>query len=157
MTKVLCCGSRTWTDRKIIHEALKHLAEEDLIIHGGNGRYDKERKLYVGADLLCQQMALVHSIPQVSYPVPEAEWKKYGLAAGPRRNQRMYDTEQPDAVIAFRMPGVSKGTDGMVKIALAGGTSVNAYLLSGSGVLTVVTPMNDEEYRDLLWRHEIIS
>lgn len=129
--KVLVTGSRTWTDRQIIHDALHHLLADDVLIHGANGKLDwnkeRTRKIWYGADILCEQFALVHSIPVRPYPVTDEEWKEFGLAAGPRRNRRMYDAERPDQVIAFRMAGKSSGTDGMVKIALAGGTPILVY------------------------------
>jgi hypothetical protein len=152
MTKVLCTGSRSWTDRRIIHEALHHLREGDVIVHGANGRYDSELRLWYGADVLVQQFALVHSIEQRPYPVTPAEWKKYGLAAGPRRNQHMYDAERPDEVYAFRMPGTSKGTDGMVKIALAGGTPVTLYYLDEVDGVVRATIFDWEAYGRIVGR-----
>ncbi len=44
-----------------------------------------------------------------------AEWKKYGLAAGPIRNKKMLVEGKPDYVVAFtRNLTTSKGTKNMV-------------------------------------------
>jgi hypothetical protein len=50
----------------------------------------------------------------------KAEWKKYGPAAGPIRNQRMLDWG-PDLVVAF---SGGKGTADMVRRARAAGVEV---------------------------------
>lgn len=129
--KILCTGSRKWGDRRIIHAALEHLTEDDILIHGANGYYDSLERKWYGADVLCDRFADVHSIPRHEYPVSHDEWREQGLSAGPKRNLRMYKTEQPEQVIAFRLAGHSPGTDGMVKIALQGGTPITVYYLVG--------------------------
>jgi hypothetical protein len=50
----------------------------------------------------------------------EADWKRYGKAAGGIRNQRMVDSK-PDGVLAF--PG-GKGTEDCVRRAVKAGISV---------------------------------
>ena len=51
----------------------------------------------------------------------KADWKKYGNAAGPLRNQQMLDEEEPDVVIAF--PG-GNGTRDMIDKARKAGIKV---------------------------------
>ena len=47
--------------------------------------------------------------------VYEADWKKYGKLAGPKRNQQMLDEGMPDLVVAFHADiKNSKGTFDMV-------------------------------------------
>ena len=150
--KVLFTGSRTWTDRKIIHAALHYLTEDDILIHGANGSYDSQTRTWSGADILCDQYAAVHSIPRRPYPVSHDEWREQGLSAGPRRNRKMYDAEQPDRVIAFRMSGTSSGTDGMIKIALSGGTPVIVYYLDGD-TMRKFAPTSWERYCHLIGRN----
>jgi hypothetical protein len=53
-------------------------------------------------------------------PFP-ADWRTYGKAAGPIRNQRMIDEGKPDLVIAF--PG-GRGTADMIRRAEAAGIEV---------------------------------
>jgi hypothetical protein len=48
-----------------------------------------------------------------------AKWEKYGLAAGPIRNQEMLDTYKPDLVVAFHNDiEHSKGTKDMITRAM---------------------------------------
>ncbi len=61
-----------------------------------------------GADLLGKKYAEERGIPVESYP---ADWKRYGRAAGQKRNKQMADNA--DALIAF-WDGKSKGTKGMI-------------------------------------------
>ena len=42
----------------------------------------------------------------------DADWQKYGRAAGPIRNKQMLDEGSPDLVIAF---AGGRGTENMVK------------------------------------------
>jgi hypothetical protein len=58
--------------------------------------------------------------PEITRYICRAEWKKYGLGAGPRRNSRMLEW-RPDVVVAF--PG-ENGTADMVKKARAAGVRV---------------------------------
>jgi hypothetical protein len=51
----------------------------------------------------------------------QADWKRYGPAAGPLRNAEMLHEYQPDGVIAF--PG-GKGTTDMIKKARQAGIKV---------------------------------
>ena len=146
MATILVTGSRHWTDRAVIHEALRDLLEGTLVVHGANGRYDKDRGIYIGADLLCEQYALVHGHPVKRYPVSDADWKAYGLSAGPRRNLKMYQETRPDEVVAFRLYGKSSGTDGMVKIALAGHTPVRVCHLALDGTLSRFAPGDWVDY-----------
>lgn len=44
-----------------------------------------------------------------------AEWRRYGKAAGPIRNQRMLNELHPTIVYAFRAGKKSSGTDDMIK------------------------------------------
>jgi hypothetical protein len=100
--KVLICGSRTWTKEDIIRKYL-HLLSPTLIIHGD----------YSGADKIADKVAKEMCIPVHPYP---ANWIKYGLSAGPIRNQEMLDKENPDLVLAFH-PDIkynSKGTLDMI-------------------------------------------
>jgi hypothetical protein len=54
-----------------------------------------------------------------------ADWYRFGKAAGPLRNQRMLDLEDPDLVVAFHEDiDSSKGTKDMVRRALNRGVEV---------------------------------
>lgn len=108
--RVLVCGSRTWTSGLRIALELDAIQCPPVtcVIHGGAA----------GADDLAREWAEASGVPCEEYP---AEWEKHGRVAGPIRNQRMLDEGKPDLVLAFRMPGVSKGTDDMVRRARKAG------------------------------------
>lgn len=113
--RVIVCGGRAYHGRDFIYEILDQLrndcswTEKSLkIIQGGA----------TGADTYAKLWAILRNIPYVEYP---AEWDKFGFAAGAVRNVKMLQNEKPHLVIAF--PG-GNGTDNMVKVAKANGTSV---------------------------------
>jgi ribA/ribD-fused uncharacterized protein len=74
-----------------------------------------------GADLIGRAWAKELGIPVEEY---HADWKRYGRAAGPIRNQRMADEGKPDCVLA--LPGNS-GTASMVEIARKAGIKTIVY------------------------------
>ncbi len=106
MVKVLICGSRHYDNYDKVKETVKSLVDEHgkiIIIEGGAK----------GADTLAKNAAIELGIEYREY---KADWKRYGRAAGPKRNQLMLDTENPDLVIAFHEDLESgKGTKDMLK------------------------------------------
>jgi hypothetical protein len=123
--RVLVCGGRKYgylkEERAAIFKALYELCQwsEDgeygntmpfgiTLIHGGAS----------GADAIANEWAVVNWIPIEDYP---ADWKAYGRAGGPIRNQRMIDEGKPDLVLAF--PG-GPGTADMVRRAKAANVKV---------------------------------
>ena len=103
---ILCCGDRNWTDLETIRRILKTFSttvKESITVVHGDCR---------GADKLSGQAA--HELGMIVIPEP-ADWNKYGLAAGPIRNQLMLDKYHPNVVIAFHNNfDQSKGTKDMV-------------------------------------------
>ena len=71
-----------------------------------------------GADALAKEWAMTH--PDIKRFEIKDNWRKYGPAAGPIRNQQMLDWG-PDLVVAF---AGGKGTAGMVTLARATGVPV---------------------------------
>jgi predicted Fe-Mo cluster-binding NifX family protein len=113
--KVLCCGSRTFTDLKVIISAFETLLKEgpiDSVIQGGA----------MGADYFSSLEAARRGIKVFEFP---AEWEKYGRSAGYVRNAQMLK-ENPDVVLAFQV-GKSPGTENMVQIAQKKGIRVIIY------------------------------
>jgi hypothetical protein len=104
--KVIICGDRHWDKYDSILDVVKRL----------KAKYDEVTVIQgecEGADLLAKKAAIACGIPVKGYP---AEWKKYGKAAGPLRNQQMIDSEKPDMIIAFHANiERSKGTRDMVR------------------------------------------
>jgi hypothetical protein len=96
--KILVCGGRHYSDYKKVKAVLD---EQPIttIVHGDQS----------GADALADKYGKEKDIPVKRYP---ADWIPLGRAAGPIRNKKMLDMENPDMVIAF--PG-GPGTRNMVK------------------------------------------
>jgi len=109
--KVVVCGCRNWTSVDTIRKRLLALPCETTIVEGGCD----------GADLIAREVALDIELEVVEFP---ASWKKYGRAAGPKRNIRMLNTK-PDLVIAFHNDlNTSKGTKHIVREARKRGIEV---------------------------------
>lgn len=119
MIKILICGDRNWSNKKIIEEEVLKALEElectdrkDVIILHGGAR---------GADSLAGEVARELGIRIKVFP---AEWEKYGKVAGPLRNIEMLD-EKPKLVLAFHNDlSNSKGTAHTVRYAKKRGTTV---------------------------------
>lgn len=110
--RVLVCGDRHWTDGKVIHATLDHIHAEkriDLVIEGGAR----------GADRIGRRWAVDTGVNFIVY---EANWYKYGRAAGPIRNTQMLVEGKPDLVVAFHNDiEKSRGTANMLKQAKKAG------------------------------------
>jgi hypothetical protein len=75
-----------------------------------------------GADTIAGEIAEEMDIVVRTFP---ADWKKWGKAAGPIRNQEMLMEGKPDMVLAFHNNiDASKGTKHMVQIAERAGIQV---------------------------------
>jgi hypothetical protein len=111
--KVLCCGDRNWDNWLLIWRELRALGPLTEFVHGDCR----------GADKMCGHVA--KSLGRAVQSVP-ADWKKYGKAAGPIRNQEMLN-RHPDIglVLAFHADlSKSRGTADMVARAEAAGIAV---------------------------------
>lgn len=111
--RVLVCGGRDFSSTTSLWRELdtvKINAPHDAltIIQGGA----------TGADRLARLWCESRAIPYDNFP---ANWKKYGKAAGPIRNQRMIDVGKPDLVVAA--PG-GTGTADMVRRAEVAGIPI---------------------------------
>lgn len=109
--RILVCGGRDFTDTKYAYKVLDQLYDQflfDVVVEG-----DAQ-----GADRIAGFWARKHKIDNLKFP---ADWKKYGKAAGPIRNQQMLDEGKPDLVIAF--PG-GGGTADMIERAEKAGVEV---------------------------------
>ncbi|HET9109072.1 MAG TPA: DUF2493 domain-containing protein [Steroidobacteraceae bacterium] len=104
--RVLVCGGRNYGETDNDQAAEIYFAIRDIhektpisaLIQGGAR----------GADRCAADFAKELGIKVVTVP---ADWKTYGKAAGPIRNQRMIDDFKPDLVLAF--PG-GRGTADIV-------------------------------------------
>jgi len=117
--RILVTGSREWTDREALIDALSDLSKECMgdctLIHGGA----------YGADILAHKVVRAWAARWGGWATEifPAEWAKDGKAAGPIRNARMLEEGKPDICLAFPLPG-SKGTWDMIRKANAAGIEV---------------------------------
>ncbi len=110
--RVAVTGDRHYTDKDHVFEVLDRLSPSFLVSGGATG-----------VDEFAYEWAKAN-LPETCRPVVKAEWKKFGLAAGPIRNQKMLDTYCLDFVIAF--PG-NRGTADMVRRAKQKRVAVKMY------------------------------
>lgn len=115
--RVIVCGSRRWSDRKKIADALADLVLErgyryphPVIVHGNAKR---------GADRIAEEEAGKAGLLTEPHP---ADWERYGKAAGPIRNEKMAKLGA-DVCIAF-WDGRSTGTAHMMEMARKHGIPV---------------------------------
>jgi hypothetical protein len=100
---ILCCGDRNWKHYYVIYARLSEYRGQDVTIIHGNAS---------GADRMSAKVAVDLGLSVKSF---QAEWEKFGKAAGPIRNSRMLAEGNPDLVIAFHDDiRNSKGTKDMV-------------------------------------------
>jgi len=104
--RILNCGDRNWTDRQAIERELKktmHLAKHGVIIIDGGAS---------GADSIGHEIAKSMNLFTMRF---KADWKRYGKAAGPIRNQEMITVGKPDIILAFHACiEKSRGTADMI-------------------------------------------
>lgn len=84
---VLVCGGRCYTDSATLRAVLDAVSPT-LVIAG----------CAKGADKLAHEWAQSRGVPSQRF---RAEWKKFGVSAGPRRNERMLREGKPSLVVAF--------------------------------------------------------
>jgi hypothetical protein len=114
--RVAICGSRFWTDRNRILHALQAVQQDHpdaVVVHGAAP----------GADSIADSCARQLGLPVEAHP---ANWRQFGRAAGPRRNQEMVDSGL-DLCLAFRLNGSSPGTDDMIRRCRAASVPVLVY------------------------------
>lgn len=110
--KVIVCGGRDFRSPAQVWRELDRLHAE----HGFTALMQGGAK---GADTFAREWAATK--PEIERFVCNAEWEKYGRAAGPKRNARMLEWK-PDLVVAF--PG-GVGTANMIAQATAAGVKVH--------------------------------
>ena len=105
--RLVIAGCRKFNDYQVLKEYV------DFCI----SKVQKEYQIVVlsggcaGADIMGERYALERGLAVERY---SADWKKYGRAAGPIRNEKM--AQKADYVICF-WDGKSKGTASMIRYA----------------------------------------
>jgi hypothetical protein len=112
MVRVLVCGGRDYRDPNALKGVLDgfHAVKPiTVIIEGGAS----------GADCYAAEWSDENQTALETY---RANWRDFGRAGGPQRNQRMIDQGKPDYVVAF--PG-GRGTADMIRRAKKAGIEVH--------------------------------
>ncbi len=112
--KVIIAGGRDFNDEDRMRHELQRVS-------WGWGNLEIVSGMARGADTLGSEWARNHDLPLKEFP---ADWDKHGKAAGHIRNAEMAD--YAEILIAF-WDGTSKGTKGMIKLALDRGLEVHVY------------------------------
>lgn len=120
--RLLVCGGRDFCDVPLLWSILDGIDSRadggiKCVIDGKQQKVLPDGRI-VGADYWAHQWALARHKPSDRFP---ADWATHGRAAGPKRNQWMFNEGKPTHGLA--MPG-GKGTAGMVRIMKAGGIPV---------------------------------
>lgn len=101
MKRIIVTGGRDYNNRQKVKEVLDFI-NPDVVIQGGASGLDSLAKAWANAR------------EKASF-TEEADWDKYGKAAGPIRNRTMLELFPDAIVVAF--PG-GKGTADCIKAAL---------------------------------------
>ncbi len=113
--KTIIAGSRDITDYAMVEKAMELAKDEGIhptqIVCG----------MARGVDLLGERWAEDNGLPVTRFP---ANWREYGKAAGPIRNVQM--ARYAEALVAL-WDGVSRGTQGMIDLAIEHGLQVFIY------------------------------
>lgn len=112
--RILITGSRTWTDHTAIRDALALVWHPDAVLVSG--------ACPSGADALCEACWRAWGGPIERHP---ADWRRYGRAAGFRRNERMVSAEA-EVCLAF-IRDASPGASHTATRAEAAGIATRRY------------------------------
>lgn len=122
--RLLVTGSRTWTDKKAIYQALRDWWDSTgrdpaaVLVSGACPK---------GADRLAEEVWEQNGLTVERHP---ADWDQYGKRAGFVRNKAMVDTA-PDHLAAFILDG-SKGASQTLRLAREAGISATVVEESAS-------------------------
>jgi hypothetical protein len=119
--RVLVTGSRDWTDPAPIFRALYY----QRMIAGDAGMIIVHGDCATGADAIADRWGRQFYPDTVLVEPNPADWKHWGKAAGPMRNQLMVDLGA-DVCLAFPFPN-SRGTRDCIERARAAGIPVQVF------------------------------
>lgn len=117
--RIVIAGGRDFTNTGMAFICLEPLVRAGDIIISGHAS---------GADHIGELYAEKHELECELYP---ADWKTYGRAAGPIRNEQM--AKVADKLIAF-WDGKSRGTRSMINLAKKHGCEITVFDYHGNEV-----------------------
>lgn len=112
--RVLVTGSRDWTDRYTIFNALDRYCPKDAVLVHGH--------CPTGADAIADEWAMANGVQVHRFP---AEWDRYGSRAGFIRNSIMVE-EGADLCFAF-IKDESRGASMTARLAKSAGIRLMRY------------------------------
>lgn len=124
--RIIIAGGREFNDYELLRKTLNEYFESTLNVKASELPLEIEQESLrieiisggaKGADSLGEKYAEEYGIPVVRYP---ADWKKYGRAAGPKRNEEMARAAATDGISGVLFAfwnGTSSGTANMIKTA----------------------------------------
>jgi len=120
MTRIIIAGSRKFNDYE---KMLKTLDELGINLINTIDPIEIVSGHASGADSLGERFAKAYNYPLKIF---QADWDKYGRAAGPVRNEQMakYAAEADRGILIAFPIGISKGTRNMIKLAKQYGLEV---------------------------------
>ncbi|MBE6562424.1 MAG: DUF2493 domain-containing protein [Ruminococcaceae bacterium] len=135
--RIIIAGGRDFNNYELLKKTLNEYFERTLNVKATELPWKIEQESLrieiisggaKGADSLGEKYAEEYGIPVVRYP---ADWKKYGRAAGPKRNEEMARAAAADGfsgVLFAFWDGTSPGTANMIKTAEKFKLDVNVIL-----------------------------
>lgn len=120
--KLIIAGGRDYENRDFIFkriDILRNGFEVTEIVSGRGFKFDRDRRIYIGADFFGEEYAKERGLALKTMP---ADWDKHGKIAGPIRNCQM--AKYANAAALF--PG-GKGTENMFKEAQKHGLMIFDY------------------------------
>lgn len=124
--RLVVTGYRHWLTSDAVWRALEY---QRFLVHSQDPWFSVAfGDCLTGVDALAKTWCQAHmgdqTMPQVVFKEYVADWDRFGLAAGPRRNIAMVDEVEPDLVLAFMHPR-SKGTRQCAEYARSKGIMVH--------------------------------
>ena len=127
MKYLLIAGSRTFEDRDLFNRVTEEIIDGDerftVIVEGGAA----------GADTMAREYAEAHDMKYVEF---KPDWKQYGRAAGPKRNDKMIQfIKERNGTALYFWDEESKGTKQCIDSAKRKGIEISVWSTKRGGFL----------------------
>ena len=127
MKYLLIAGSRTFEDRDLFNRVTEEIIDGDerftVIVEGGAS----------GADTMAREYAEAHDM---KYEEFKPDWKQYGRAAGPKRNDKMIQfIKERNGTALYFWDEESKGTKQCIDSAKRKGIEISVWSTKRGGFL----------------------